>query len=408
MKACLLYIKLVYPDAPSETCLDAGKTWLLAGISSYKDFELYAFGVPSLSKSPELGRIFSHLGPNTDNTFEVEMGVVLPDLLPNLNDKIDYWVDVVDENAEPHTLCVSNQMVKVSYRRDEEQYHAILPRCHVTKLEEEGSKFGVPEGAPQKLLRTMVTCRFAVVGDDAEDALQNNIDAIVETYISLINRFLAANQMLSEEGAYPALPSSYDRTSFDVLYLIMRGADQNQFGHGRFALNSGKVALNPNSVKGPKADQLVSYLNGAQELDEGHLMMHSAKSALDGGLLRYGLLQTVIAAEMATADFVRRRLLAHGVSRTKWDDYGGDITYSMMLNIHLFALAPAHMKPDRQLLGILNRARDCRNDLMHKGIFTLRRRDLLEMHEATRTYIRYLRLLDQEPDGQQQNSPDED
>lgn len=394
MKACILYIKLVYPDVPEKSLLDPEKSILLSGISSYKDYEVFAFGTPGMRKLPSLGRIFSQVEPKDDDTYILELGAILPDLLPNINDELDYTVDVIDDDNNQHMLCVSNQMIKVINRIGEEQYHVLLPRCNIDKLHSEGSSFAIQDNAPEELQRTMVTARFQITGNDAEDALENNIDRIVEKFISIINRFLGANQMLKQETDPFAVPSAYDRTTFGCLYLIVIGKD-NKIAHGRLALNVNKVALQPISLNGSAADKLVAFLNGSAAIDDVQSMAVSAMSALQGGLLRYGLLLTVVLAEMATARFVGKHLQEHGVSKKKWDDLNKDFTYSMMLNTQLHALSPAHLKPDREILGVLNRGRKVRNDLMHKGTFELTSAEVHHIHQTTLRYLRYLEQLEQ-------------
>lgn len=394
MKACILYIKLVYPEAPEKSLLDPEKSILLSSISSYKDYEVFAFGAPGMKKMPSLGRVFSQVEPEDDNTYVLELGAILPDLLPNINEELDYSVDVIDDDNIQRTLCVSNQMIKIFNRIDDDQFHILLPRCSIDKLHEDGSTLSIQKNAPEELQRTMVTARFRMTGTDAEDALESNIEAIVEKFISLINRYLAANQMLKKEADPFAIPSAYDRTTFGCLYLVVIGKEK-KIAHGRLALNVNKVVLQPMSLNGSEADKLVSYLNGSLAIDDVQSMVISAKSALQGGLLRYGLLLTVIVAEMATARFVGKHLQERGVSKKKWDDLNKDFTYSMMLNTQLHALSPAHLKPEREILGVLNRGRKVRNDLMHEGAFGLTSADVNHIHQTTLRYLQYLEKLEQ-------------
>lgn len=387
MKAPLIYLKLVYPEKPKESLLTPEKTWLLSGLSTYKDYSIFGFLAPIHRKAPELGKIFNNINPKKDGNFDLELGVMLPDLLPNLNGKLDYSVEVSNKNDELKLLCLSNQMGMIYYKIDNEQLHALFPRCKLDKLSNNDIK--IPFGGPIQLLRTMVTTRFIIKGQCAEDALEENIETCLDVFINLLNKLLISNQMILNDGNI-TLSTSYDRNSFDFLYLIICGKDKNKFGHGKLALNLGKTAINPYNIVDEKADSLLSFLNGAIEIDEIKHTMYAAKNAIDGGLLKYALIQLVIASEIATADFVKKCLLAKGVSKSKWKDYGKDITYSHMLNLYLWSLTPAHLKPDRDLIGKINRARDCRNDLMHEGIFNLTKNEMRELYEATEEYLGYI------------------
>jgi hypothetical protein len=53
------------------------------------------------------------------------------------------------------------------------------------------------------------------------------------------------------------------------------------------------------------------------------------------------------------------------------------------------------MKPDRGLLGELNRARSLRNDMMHEGKFTLSHSDVRSLLEATKKHLQYLEKVDE-------------
>lgn len=390
-RSTILYIELAVPDAPNESLLDASKSWLLSGVSSYNDYKIYGFGAAGMKKGDDLGRLFDHLLPRTDGTFELELGVTLPDLLPNLNGHLDYSVEVALSDDDRHQLAVSNQMARINFAKDGAGYHLIFPRYHLDALKEDKT-FNLPEGSSPQLLRSTITTRFSIPGKDAEDALEEHVERCIEKFTSLLNRLLASNQMIAEH-VHSQFSTAYEATSFPFFYLIIAGETPGRFGHGKLSTHAGKMALNPPNVEQEKAERLLAYLQGAEPIDSIKQMITAARSSFEGGSLQFALLQMVIAAEMATSQYIRSRFLGLGVSRSKWNDVEAEITYSQMLNVHLFALTPAHLKPDRDLLGKMNRARDCRNKFMHRGDSFLTRDEALELINATDQYLTYLKRL---------------
>ena len=69
------------------------------------------------------------------------------------------------------------------------------------------------------------------------------------------------------------------------------------------------------------------------------------------------------------------------------------MTFGLLLNVQLPALAPPGRKPDPEVLGMINRARDLRNPFMHEGAFSSTRAELYEIYNAARALVEYLRAL---------------
>ena len=67
-----------------------------------------------------------------------------------------------------------------------------------------------------------------------------------------------------------------------------------------------------------------------------------------------------------------------------------------MLNIVLFAVTPEGRKPDKELVGKMNRARSLRNDYMHEGKLPADQKELVDLFENTKRFVQYLRELDEE------------
>jgi hypothetical protein len=73
----IIFVELATPDVPGEP-LVKDRSWMLSGASSY------FFLAPHMKKDASLGSLFDNVHPKDGNKFELELGVVLPDLFPNL------------------------------------------------------------------------------------------------------------------------------------------------------------------------------------------------------------------------------------------------------------------------------------------------------------------------------------
>lgn len=388
----LLYIRLVFPE-PEAVRLSPDQSWLLVGLSTYHTHEIYGFGAPGIDKDPSLGTVFDHLQPAENSSFTVELGAKLPDLLPNLTGQTEYWLDVPVSNdgADIQRVVLSNQMAQMRYRIDGREYTAIIPRAFVSKVRKEND-LRIPNDVAVEPLTTMASTRCSISGSSAEEALETHLEDCAERFVAVLNQILSAAQMCLTDSSN-VLTADYDRNTFDSFYVMMQGQDKQQLSHGRFALNLMRSRLNPPNLADIEAQRFLAYVNRETPISDVKKLLQSAKGFIDGGLLRQALLQAVIAAEIATRRYVFSALRATGVSRSKVTEVEREITYSTMLNVFLFSLAPVGMKPDRELIGTINAARSLRNKLMHEGVFRNTRDELLAIHAATDRFIQYLNQI---------------
>lgn len=387
MRDLILNIRLIYPPPKPSTILE-GRSWLLTGLSFYNEFEVYCFGDTSMSKSPDLGRIFSDIKPSDDNSYTLELGVVLPDLLSSVQEQQEYCLDIVEEERSIRTVCISNQMAKVRFCHNGDDFHVLLPRYKLDAFRAD-NKYGITKDTPINLLRTTITSRFTIAGSDAEEALENLIGPKIDAFLNVLNKLSNANLMLLKDFS-GMITANYDRTTFNLLYFAIQGKQADLIRSGRLALNIPKAHFNPNNLSQEDFQKLVSILNGTEKIDDIFRFLYSAKSYLDGGIHSFALLQIVIAIEIATSRFVNDSLIAAGASKEKLKEYREEIKFGRMLNIDLYALCPEDMKPDRELLGKLNRGRQKRNDFMHEGKFDLNRGDIMELYDAAKKYLQFI------------------
>jgi hypothetical protein len=390
-RSSIIYLRLATPD-PKATEGFREKCWLLSACSTYRQLELYGFLAEGITKDESLGKLFADIEPKDDGTFDLELALTLPDLFPNMETKLEYFLEVSDSEGQKETVAVSNQMARIRYKRSEQDYLALLPRYKLGRGDW-FQKVGIPENSPVDLLKTTVAWRSYISGTTAEHAIESNLEERIERFVSLLNRFLSANLAISREDQPPYLTPSYSRSTFDFIYFILQGKVEDKFAHGRISANLKTITLNPDNVDSSQLVTLLRIARGEENLAVSRALLYSARSFLRSGSLPYALLQMVVAAEIATTRYIHRRWIETGVSKSKLQDYEKDVTYSQMLNIHIVALTPDSKKPDSSLLGEMNLARSMRNDSMHEGVFTVRQEELESLYSSTRKYLDYIDSL---------------
>ena len=97
----ITYVELAIPELASEPLL-AEKSWMLSGVSSYYDLHGYFMLAPGLTKDTSLGVLFSDVRTPKDGRFQLELGVVLPDLFPNYTDDCEYCLNIMPVEG-PHS-----------------------------------------------------------------------------------------------------------------------------------------------------------------------------------------------------------------------------------------------------------------------------------------------------------------
>ncbi len=66
------------------------------------------------------------------------------------------------------------------------------------------------------------------------------------------------------------------------------------------------------------------------------------------------------------------------------------MTFSRMLNVDVMALCPPGLKPDRGLLGQIDRVRRLRNQFMQEANFSTTKDELRNLYGKTEEYVGHL------------------
>lgn len=270
-------VELQLPSTQEEPVINPSNSILLSCPLVCSSLHTIMLLHSSMKKDQSIGRLFSNINPDSNSQFVLEVAAELPDRLPNVRNQAEYLVNVADRDSNLRTLCISNQMVRGDFLRDGIQKLTILPRYLVKELKSEKFPISLNDDTVFKSLRTMVSSRFIMNGSDAENALESSIEHIASTFLVCINKLLKANQMLASGEEYPALPSGYNRSSLDYLYIAIYGESIHKNGFDRISLNFGKVRLNHGKISDFEFQELKAYLELEKEFDDIHLMMISSK-----------------------------------------------------------------------------------------------------------------------------------
>ena len=329
--------------------------------------------------------------PQEGNKFDLELGVSLPDLFPNLNGVSEYVLQVSLADRGIKNLCFSNVMACLRFEKDGSPFHALIPRRAVPQVRAGQIQF-IPQNASVELLRTFTTSRYVIEGTTAEEALESHLHESLHDLLDRLNRVLKAIPFADPSGGL-IYSGAYSPATFDSFYFMLRGAADTR-GHGRVAFHGGRTILRPPNLPAECENSLRRYLDGTTPLDDIKALLHTARVFLDGGVAEYVLLLSVIAAEVATQRFVHKKLLAAGVSEKRLKEMGKDLPYSVMLNVLVYAVTPKDKRPDTVLLGKMNRARKLRNDYMHYGLLPSEQEEIAEIYHDTEKYVEYLREIE--------------
>jgi len=394
MRTPIILVELATPELLSEPLL-AEKSWILSGVSTHYDLRGHVMVAPGAKKGASLGVLFSNVPTPADGRFQLELGVVLPDLFPNYEGQPEYSLIVKTEAGE-REVCLSNVMARLRYLRDEKRLHAIIPRRALTKVRA-GQLENVPMDASIELLRTIATCRYSIDGANAEDAFETYCESSIHDMIERLNRILKSLPFVIQTPGH-VYSMAYSGASLSSFYFVIKGASDDNLGHGWISPHVGRTVLYPPDLPRTQALRLSDYVSGTAKPDEVEAILHSVQSYVDAGIIEYVLLLSVIAAEVATQRFIHKRLLHLQVSKSKLEEADKDLTYSVMLNVLLFAMTPEGHKPDKVLVGKMNRARSLRNAYMHTGEVPKDHAEVVDIFHLTKQYVEYLRNVQHEYD----------
>lgn len=389
--ATIILISLATPKSELVTDVDDA-SWLLRACVAFPDRHVLAFGAPGMKKDASLGRLFYQIHPD-DGHYTIELGAVLAERLPLAEGQSEAVLNLAETKAEGGRFCVSSAMLRLHYRKGETDRHALCPVYALsTALADQADEFLTPPHV--EYIPSVVTARYAIEGEDADDALSNHLEGAIDDFIAGINRIVSAMIVTIDPSKLNVLVPVYDRGSFPWLYLFVRGKDAAIDAH-LVSANLLRTTLVQLPLDSARWQSFRSIVDGTSDIDVAVKSAKSALSYIQAGAYDFALLLATIAAEVATTRYVHARLRQEGVPKKRLEDIERDLTFSIMLNTQLQVLAPVELKPARSLLSEINQLRKSRNELMHEGTCKAGRLDIVAMVSAADRFVAYIRSLEE-------------
>lgn len=285
MNSPIVPMRLVTPDVPDEMGLK-GISGLACGVSSFLDLEFFCFTPENSKRGHSIAEPCANVPPNDDGTFQLEMAVVLPDLLPAMDGLNEYPVEVGRDGLTARTLGISNLMSRMRYQIDADHYQALVHRSLIKRIREGGIPF-VPKDAPEEPIRSLVTFQTRIAGTTAAIALDNHLSDAFDTFLLYLNpllRFLS----LVDETPGRTYSTAYTRSTFDSFYFALYGAskDFDKIGHGRAMPHAGRAVLNPPRLPNELSTLVRSYLKGTADPTDTSVLIHAAKRYVEAGTIK--------------------------------------------------------------------------------------------------------------------------
>jgi len=362
-------------------------TAVLSSFHKFRTHTVLGFWDPNIPKGPGVAGVFNGV-PSLDGKWTLEIAIELADLLPAIDGKSEAILNANDKNGTVQQLCLSNRISRFHFQDGKIAYHALVPRTETWhgSVQVKGSD-GATLNAAEEQLRTMAGMRFQIEGETTEQAFESSITQCLDKLFDSVNVALDATR---DSGvSLTPITRSVSSDTIAAAYVLVSGSGNPQ--GSRLILSGLRALLYPVDVQGEQATRFRSVVDGSLPLGDVDRLLGEALSSWQGGEYEFAFLQTVIAAEIATARAVRAECIRRGVSKNKLDDNRREMTYSWALNIGIPLCLPPTLRPKDTLVAAMNAARSKRNDLMHEATFELTRGELGQLIGDTKEFVRALK-----------------
>lgn len=386
----LICVELATPDIKiMDSFLE--KARLLRETHVYGTRQVLAFVHDAEQVDPALRNHFDDIKPQ-GGFVTLELAVELSGFLPNPDCFSEFIIaSSFDRNKPPLQLCFSNRMASYSWIENGKQFYTIVARTAGSHGAVQVRRDSGEYSAIETLMKTMVCARFRIGGDTAADALERNVRRCMEELFAATNHCIDCFREVV--GSPYAVPRKLSDNSVNQVFLLV--FNHEKAGSIRLALGAGGVMLVPGDVSAEDAEKISKLAGDSSSISIEATLISSAWTSWHTGDYRFVLLDAVIAAEVVTERVVRDYCLAAGISVTTLRDQRDSMTYSWSLNVglRLWRHATGQGPSDEQIAKI-NFARKLRNDLMHRGEFSLNREGAKQVLQDTEAFLAVLRAKD--------------
>ncbi|MFI4894618.1 MAG: hypothetical protein ACIAQ0_14480 [Phycisphaerales bacterium JB058] len=305
-------IQQYLPEVIEDTTLST-KSVLLTNACRFNSHVILAPLSPTTNKSPELS-VFQSVKPNKNGVWILEIAVELPELLPTIGKLSESAISIRDTENKIHELLLSNRMSRFHYRVEDKAYHVLSPRkkpWHGSARIEHVQ--GKHVDASEEMLRTVASMQFDVSGSDAESAFEGNIISCRKVLYYCINKLLHGLRASRADAALSIRKLHENNVSY--VYVLMIGSNKSD-GY-LLSQKDSLVPFNSGSLKEQEVDVVKRIANGTLMQSDIDLLLGEARSSFYNGDYEFAFLQSVIAAEIATARIVHKICQKRGVSHKR-------------------------------------------------------------------------------------------
>jgi hypothetical protein len=351
---------LLTPDeAPTSPVLE--RTFLSRCAPQCRLDEYMVAAAPDIHIDPSMGQLWADLKPK-NGRFTFEIATVLPFYLPNVEDSPDYLIKIRGRD-----YLVSLRVARVFFGpgRPADRGTSYL-LAHLAALKSIAQQDAAKTGLHVVPFKTFVSHRFEVEATSAIEAVETNFEQWRDLLVQDVSLLVETIRASSPDAARHLLPQ-LATPAFPTIWLFVQGEAENRIGTEQFAGDlSGAALRSLTRLTREQADRATAVLAGAGDVSPGDSALALASSFCHYGFLGLALVQVAVACESelwrSYSEFVQGR----GCSKTKLDEAESDITFSELLNVHVFSMCDmALLKDSAQVLGQVNWARKRRNEVVH-------------------------------------------
>ncbi len=311
-----------------------------------------------LKPDESIGRLWSDIAPEGDG-YTFEIATSLPYHLPTFDEHPEYVVGIRESE-----LVVSSRMIRCFYSAvasDHEPLRYLLVHRLAMQQAAEANGFTSVHPIP---IPTFVSKRLRCVASTAEQAVQDNFYQWSEDLRHDVARLLEVlrnncahlRHLLPQIGA-PAYP---------VYWLMVAGRDQSV---ATAQLCTDMCAYAPRTltkIDCEEAEVVRTQLASGEPSSVNQSALALARTFLNYRLLDLAIVQVCVACEALLGHMYHAFLMDRGVGNKQLRDNERDITFSQLLNLHLFTACDMTKQANREeLLVELNWARRERNKVVH-------------------------------------------
>lgn len=218
-------------------------------------------------------------------------------------------------------------------------------------------------------VKTFVSMQFKVRTDDCNREFQLRFNGWKSELVHAVARIVDAFRVAGVGQPLRLAPLS---TAIPVFWLAFR-RDDGERGWIQVAGDFEYAAFRSlSSLDGAPADKVRTMLAAGLRAEPWESSIALAAGFIHHGHLDLAVVQICVACESVLAKAYREYMKEHGVSKQKLEESEPDITFSELLNLHLFSMRDISLlQGHTQILGAVNWARKRRNEVVHKGEFAV-------------------------------------